>query len=412
MLVRDGNRIVVSGEFGVGDLHRPMGMLHQAIQNAGYEEIVLDFSNCVAAFPAPMLALCAKVTKLRQANIDFDLIPPGDKDKQRLFVNTNWAHLLCPRKYDPSDFKGYSQIPATQFSDPTMQQAAVNRIVNSILGAIPDIQRSNFAALEWSINEITDNVLVHAESSVGGFVQVSIFKKNRKKVQFIVVDAGRGIPMTLRESHSEIRSDVEALDSAIREGVTRDKSVGQGNGLYGSFQICSHSGGFFEIASGWATLIFRESSGLKIDQSPVPYDGTVVIAEIDFTNPDLLAEALKIGGKVHRPVDYVETRYEMYDRDDLHFKMIQESSSFGSRVAGTPVRTKLINLITMCPDQRIVVDFDGVPLVSSSFADEVVGKLFVELGPMKFGSRLQFIKLEPIVEKLINKAIAQRMSTG
>jgi hypothetical protein len=64
----------------------------------------------------------------------------------------------------------------------------------------------------------------------------------------------------------------------------------------------------------------------------------------------------------------------------------------------------------MCPGQRIIIDFTDVPLVSSSFADEVLGKLFMELGPMTFAQRLDFRNLSSIVRQLTDKAIAQRMS--
>jgi hypothetical protein len=206
-------------------------------------------------------------------------------------------------------------------------------------------------------------------------------------------------------------SDADALDRAIREGVTRDKSVGQGNGLFGSYQICSHSRGFFLVESGYGNLVFDEKSGLRISTATVPYDGTLVAATIDFSDPGLLKEALKFGGKVHTPVDFIETHYEVQDSEELVFVIKHEADSFGSRVAGTPVRNKLLNLIKMCPQQKIHVDFSDVPLVSSSFADEVFGKLFVDLGPLSFMQRFGFRNVSETARQLIDRAIAQRISS-
>lgn len=79
-----------------------------------------------------------------------------------------------------------------------------------MLGAIPELERTDFAAFEWAVNELTDNVLVHSESTVGGLVQVSTFVKFSKRVQFVVADAGIGIPTSLRSGHPEINSDTEA----------------------------------------------------------------------------------------------------------------------------------------------------------------------------------------------------------
>jgi hypothetical protein len=284
--------------------------------------------------------------------------------------------------------------------------------VNAILGAIPDLNRKELSALEWSINEITDNVLNHSQSPIGGLVQVSTFQRTRKRVEYIVADAGVGIPNTLRTTRPELNSDAAALEQAIREGVTRDKSIGQGNGLYGSYQICSHSNGFFQLESGYGKLMFTDRDGLRIGTERIPYEGTLVAAQIDFSVPHLLEEALQFGGKTHQTVDYVELRYEQHGSEDLLFKVCEESLSFGSRVAGAPVRKRLLNLARMCPNQRIILDFEHVPLVSSSFADEVVGKLFAELGPLAFMQRFQFQKIDPTVRQLVDRAIAQRMAAG
>lgn len=387
-------------------------MLHQAVTKAGYTDLVLDFRPCTAAFAGPMLGLCAQVLRLKEARIYFELLLPTDDRMARLFQNANWAHLIAPRSYAPSSFRGVKQIAATQFTSPKEQNQAVNRIVNTILGAIPDIQRADFSALEWSISEITDNVLVHSGSRIGGLVQVSTFQKKRKRIEYIVADAGVGIPETLRSGHPELNSDVDALDRAIREGVTRDASVGQGNGLFGSYQICSHSKGLFQIDSGYAKLSYTEEDGLHVRLEEIPYEGTLVAAQIDFSVPGLLEEALKFGGRLHRPIDLVEMQYEQDGTNEVLVRLKDETVSFGSRVAGTPVRTKLKNLAQMCPEQKICVDFTDVAIVSSSFADEVFGKLFMELGPVSFMQRFEFRNVPTTVRQLMDKAIAQRAATG
>ena len=409
-IFRNHNTLVFQGSYGLQELHRPLAGLHQAVQQACYSDLVLDFSDCEAAYPASMLALCAQVTKLRHAQIDVSLVLPKATKLRRLFQNANWAHFLAPKDHDASTFRGHTQIPATPYTSPEEQSKAVNRIVNAILGAIPNIERKDFAALEWSINELTDNVLVHSQSPVGGFVQVSTFQRNKKRVSFIVADAGIGILNSLRAGRPELTSDVDALDKAIREGVTRDKSVGQGNGLFGSFQICSHSKGFFQVESGYGKLCFNDRRGLSISTERVPYEGTLVVAEINFSVPYLLEEALRFAGKGHSPIDYVETHYEDPDAERVIFRVAVESNSFGSRVAGTPLRNKLTNLARMCPTQQIIIDFSDVALISSSFADELIGKLFVELGPMTFMGRFKLTGVSPTVQQLIDRAISQRLS--
>ncbi len=412
-VVREDNIIKFQGQYRDADLHHPLVCLHHAVHDHGYQDITLDFSDCTETYPGPMLALCVELLRLRIEHVDATLILPKRDVLARLFVNANWANLIEPRKYDPSKFRGHTQIPATVFANPAEQNDAVNRIVNAILGGIPDIRREHFAALEWSINELTDNVIVHAESPIGGLVQVSRFMTNTKVVEFTIADAGLGIPTTLRSGGKFSGSDTDALDSAVREGVTRDRSIGQGNGLFGSYQICSHSGGTFQIESGYARLLFRPGEyGLEIRAQRVPVNGTLVIAKINFSDPSLLKDALNFSGKSYTPVDYIETRYESSETNVLYLKLSEEARSFGSRVAGTPVQNKIYNLIGMCPGQPIEIDFSHVPLISSSFADEVFGKLFVKLGPLTFMQRIRFKNVEHTAQMLIDKAISQRVTTG
>lgn len=359
-----------------------------------------------------MLSVCAQVMAYGKSGVSFQMVPPSDKQFANLFKNTNWGYFLDPMKFAPSTFKGHTRVPATQYQNPTEQQAAVNRIVNVMLGAIPELERSDFAAFEWAVNELTDNVLVHSGSPVGGLVQVSTFAKFRKRVQFVVADAGVGIPASLRGGHPDVGSDTAALDRAIREGVTRDPSIGQGNGLFGSYQICSKSKGEFLVDSGHARLRFHPNTGLSIGNQSIPYSGTLVVATIDFSDPRLLEDALSFKGVKYTPVDYVETKYSTNAAGDIRFRLTEECPSFGSRVSGKPVRNKLSNLLKMSSNGTIWVDFAGVPLLSSSFADEAFGKLFLSVGPVKFMQRVRLHNMMETVEGLVNKAIAQRMQVG
>ena len=243
-------------------------------------------------------------------------------------------------------------------------------------------------------------------------VQVSTFQKNTKSVQFVVADAGEGIPKTLKDGRPDITSDTDALDNAIREGVTRNKNIGQGNGLFGTYSVCSKSNGYFQIDSGHARLEYSPKKGLSISNQSTPYAGTLVVATIDFSNPDLLEDALKFGGQTYLPSDYVETQYEGYSGGLINFVLTDECHAFGSRVAGRPLRQKLHNIISMADSTKIVIDFNGVPVVSSSFADEVFGKLFLQLGPVQFMQKLKLKNMQDTVEGLVNKAIAQRMQHG
>ncbi|MGH7090554.1 MAG: STAS-like domain-containing protein, partial [Stellaceae bacterium] len=251
----------------------------------------------------------------------------------------------------------------------------------------------------------------HARSPIGGLLQVTNFGYRRRAIEFSVCDAGIGIPASLREGRKEIGSDQDALDKAIREGVTRDMQIGQGNGLYGTWRITQISDGSFEIHSGNASLVSYPNN-LHVSSEGVPFIGTLVVALINYDRPLALEEALRFRGKPHDPVDIIEMKYEDNDEGCALFPLVKEAEGFGSRAAGLPIRQKLKNLIHFCSGKKLVVDFSGVPIVSSSFADEAFAKLFVELGPLAFMRSVEFRNVDLTIQGLIDKAIEQRTRTG
>ena len=91
-------------------------------------------------------------------------------------------------------------------------------------------------------------------------------------------------------------------------------------------------------------------------------------------------------------------------------RLSEESTGFGSRPAGRQLRTKCMNLLQAEPKKPLLLDWTAVPLVSSSFADELVGKLFASLGPLAFSARVRNVGMEAMVRGLVDKAIMQRVA--
>ena len=48
-------------------------------------------------------------------------------------------------------------------------------------------------------------------------------------------------------------------------------------------------------------------------------------------------------------------------------------------------------------------------MVSSSFSDEFVGRLFLDLGPTEFMRRIGNDTMEPVVRGLVDETVVQRM---
>jgi anti-sigma regulatory factor (Ser/Thr protein kinase) len=401
----DGNRLFFVGSVS-GEFLPTTAAVHNLIKKQGYRDVVLDFRRSTflsAEFMVPFVTTCRAH---RQDKVDFELLMPDDSRSAALMSNTNWAHLISPEQFEPKDENNIRHLSARQYFTSDEHHRAVDDSLETILKSISGIDRSRLKALEWALTEITDNVLNHAESPVGGIMQVMTFPK-RRRAEFFVCDAGITIARSLRSGRPDIRDDTSALRAAIEEGVTRNAKTNQGNGLFGTFKCCEVSGGEFDVISGAVSLRHRPGQ-LTVERTTIPYEGTYVRASIGYDYDRLLEDALVFRGRAHDPsYDYVERAYKL-EGEHVSFSVKNELRAFGSREAGQLARTKVENLMDRYRTP-VEFDFSGIKLISSSFADEVFGKLFGELGPIRFGQLCRFKNVDSTVQGLIDRAISQRL---
>jgi hypothetical protein len=114
---REDARIIVEGPLSFSNLHYLLATIYSATNKAGYQDLILDLSKCFFVLPGVILAVCAQLLQLRQNGIYCTLRLPANDRLRRLFLNANWAHLLDPRGYDPSRFRGYSDYPQPSSRD-------------------------------------------------------------------------------------------------------------------------------------------------------------------------------------------------------------------------------------------------------------------------------------------------------
>jgi STAS-like domain of unknown function (DUF4325) len=65
----------------------------------------------------------------------------------------------------------------------------------------------------------------------------------------------------------------------------------------------------------------------------------------------------------------------------------------------------------MSNGHKIQLDFGDIALVSSSFADEVVGKIFADIGPLEFMQRFELRNMSMMVRQIVDRAIQQRLKS-
>ena len=80
----------------------------------------------------------------------------------------------------------------------------------------------------------------------------------------------------------------------------------------------------------------------------------------------------------------------------------------GTRKSGEKIRNELIN-IQKQSNRAITLDFKDLNIVSSSFADELIGRLVAEFGFYTFNNAFKMINMNTSIQSIVQRSVAQRM---
>ena len=97
----------------------------------------------------------------------------------------------------------------------------------------------------------------------------------------------------------------------------------------------------------------------------------------------------------------------MEETDMVTFKFNQYGEYLGTRQLGASVREQLLPLIN--GEEKVVLDFEGVDVVSNSFADECLAKLLLIMSLDDLKQRTTFQGLNDFARKNIALAFKRRM---
>jgi hypothetical protein len=282
-----------------------------------------------------------------------------------------------------------------------------------------DNAASFLPALQWALSEILDNVLRHAEAVEPGAVYSEYFPREHR-LDVAICDLGRGIRASLGET-VYLYSDGHAITQAIRRGVTRSEDIGQGNGLAGVVEIVKRNHGSLHIWTGDAVyrVVRGEEKGfLQIPKIP----GTGVAFSLDTHVPvdlrdtwiagrgsEFLAAGALIGTGSSTPPAIA--RPEVFTRQDSAANVIdiaQECTSTAMRAPAERLRRRVLQEFSEST-APLILDFSSVENATSSFLDELLGRLARELGMDTFHQRFRITGMSDLVERMANVVIGQRV---
>lgn len=267
--------------------------------------------------------------------------------------------------------------------------------------------------INWCLYEVMDNVFQHSRAD-NGFVMMKI-NRDTRRCAITVGDTGIGIQKSLASTRAaglEILTDPgRSIDHSLQQGVTSKGGQNQGNGLFGLRRAVELNGGRLSIRSGYGKWDLLGSGAVewRTDRK-VPlidiedHQSTLVDWRLDCANRVRIDEAL--GGR-RQSSEFLES---IEDGDGIHRVSVREiEESLGSRKLGREIRTRLENYLHGGA-RFVILDFSGVGVVSSSFADEVLAKLAVEMGELEYRRRVIVNEASATNLGLINTAISRRMA--
>ena len=372
--------------------------LHRCVTLQGYGDIVLDGSGIKAAFPNVVVPIATALGFYRMRH-NTDVRVTGLTD----YLLHTWFHDPQPIKAVPNPKSVLDRV--WFFADFEDVGELVNGIIND-LEAKAKFHEGVLTGIEWCLNEVMDNVLQHSRpgSPLAGFVMA---QAHSNRVAVCVSDCGQGLLQSLSTFANRPHDDETAIRLAVQESVTRDASIGQGNGLWGLHNIVHNNGGRLAITSGSCSVTWTEENQEAYgNHQYVAKDSKGVTVDFQLNAKRRISLQTALNG--HTPL-----RKNLDSREDEHgcqrFHIKDQPGRTSTRLAGQHLFNRILNTCTDT-DQQIVLDFSGVSLVSSSYADETVGKLVVKLGFIDFTQRILLRNMAETVGIIINQAVEKRIA--
>jgi len=304
-------------------------------------------------------------------------------------------------------------LPLTPIATEEQQFQAVDAICAIALAAV-DNAAAFIPALEWLANEILGNILTHAAAETPG-VLCAQYRAKQQRFDIGICDMGRGLLGSLQPTFPEVRSYGQAIDRAIERGVTRDPSIGQGNGMAGSYEIVRLNGGTYQIWTGDVVYELNKGKRRPGFQSMPAVLGTGVMFSLHTSKPVDLASTW-IAGKLGVLSVFLDNQTEA--ATEIGLNVAAECLHTGGRLPAKLLRRKIQSLLPAMDGEPLVLDFCDVKSAASSFLDELLGRLAAEdpRGQGIFdGGAVRIQGMSSTVQAMANVVVAQRLaqsSTG
>jgi hypothetical protein len=238
--------------------------------------VVIDASAIVQPGPLLLIRLAAVACDCAIRSVPCTVVPPNETVARYMSEMGLGAVLPDPPALDlpppPDDPVDDALMPVTRI----VSQRDADELDDQFERLFEERFIGPYGPLmqpfHQAFSELTDNATTHGTSEIGTLVSAQRYQGNR--CVLVIGDGGIGIPEHLRRQH-EFESDPEALELAIREGVSGTGEVHRGIGYHHIGQTIEQlevPRAAVRIWSGEArlTMLFRHGASTYVEAEAAP----------------------------------------------------------------------------------------------------------------------------------------------
>ena len=366
------------------------------LRNPNAKEIVFVIEDGFRIFPNMMAPLASMFCFLESVNVKAKI-----HNNHRTFAES-YSHspIRClerEKRTEPSNV-------VWEYRSASELELLIEWVVSNLYRKVPS-QKNTLLALEYCLSEIMDNVLRHSKDQAGFFMYS--LQRGDQRISVAIADQGIGIKRSFSNTSYRPLSASDAITLAMKKGVTSSPE-GAGNGLWTTTEIITKNTGQLTITSGGGAIYYNKSLGKvdTYDNAPTidpDWPGTNLDFQLDFDNA---VDFSSLWGDLPSPIN---TRAEHLENSDDQLVLLIKDQSFGTstRESGRDVRVLAANLLRT-HHTDLLLDFTGVTMISSSYADELVAKLYTDNTIENVHNRLKVTGANDTIELVMADAIRSR----
>lgn len=366
------------------------------LRNPNAKEIVFVIEDGFRIFPNMMAPLASLFWFLESVNVRAKI-----HDNHRTFAecraNSPIRCLHSERRAEPSNV-------VWEYQSSSELELLIDWVVTNLYRKVPS-QKNTLLALEYCLSEIMDNVLRHSKDQAGFFMYT--LQRDDQRIAVSIADQGIGIQRSFSDTAYRPLSASDAITLAMKKGVTSSPD-GAGNGLWTTTEIITKNTGQLTITSGGGAIYYNKAIGKveTYDKAPTidpNWPGTNLDFQLDFKSE---VDFIGLWGDLPSPIN---TRAESLENSEDQITLLIKDQSYGTstRESGKEVRVLAANLLRMHATD-LVLDFTGVTMVSSSYADELVAKLYIDSSIEDVQKRLKITGANGTIDLIVSDAVRSR----